>query len=117
MDYMDWPGFLGTYRYWRLPNPFDPKAIKHLPGNYMMVAAIRQGLRPVYIGRSDDSLADRIPFHERMDDAIAAGAAYVYAAVNTTGNQARRDEEIDLIARWQPILNVQHRAVPRGLIG
>lgn len=117
MDYVDWPGFLGTYRYWRLPYPFDPKAIKRLPGNYMMVAATDQGLRPVYIGRSDDSLAARIPYHERMDDAIAAGAIYVYAAVNTTCDRARRDEEIDLIARWQPVLNVQHRSALRGFFG
>jgi hypothetical protein len=107
-DFIDWPGDKGTYRYWFLATPAKADSIQSVIGNYMFVRQTPQGQWvPVYIGRADD-LSVRVPTHDRWDDAIRAGATRVMA--HTSPNVAVRDaEEADLIATWQPVLNLQLR--------
>lgn len=62
---------------------------------------------PLYIGQTGD-LNDRLSNHEKEEEVNRAGATHVCARVNSGGEQARLDEEKDLIDRWQPECNVQH---------
>jgi excinuclease UvrABC nuclease subunit len=104
-----WPGASGrTYEYWFLDLH---GSIKSEPGNYMFVRRLPNGnFSPLYIGQADN-LASRIPNHERLADARRAGATHVMAHTTQGGEAARLAEERDLIQRWQPQLNVQHRRV------
>lgn len=104
---IDWPGLSGkTYRYWTL-DLNGP--IKDVAGNYMFVRQLPNGnYVPVYIGQCDN-LQGRCSTHERAADARAAGATLMMAHTTLTGEQARLDEERDLIQKWNPPLNVHHR--------
>lgn len=104
---IDCPGQSGkTYRYWSL----DIKApIKDEAGNYMFVQRLPNGnFVPLYIGQAD-SLKNRLPAHERLKDAVRAGATHVFAHTAAGGETARLAEEKDLIQRWDPVLNTHHR--------
>ena len=105
-DHIDWPGQSGrTYRYWFLNMS---GGIKAEPGNYMFVKELANyQFVPVYIGQASD-LSARLPNHERWADAKRAGATHVMAHTNSN-EKARTDEEQDLIARWQPVLNTHHK--------
>ncbi len=108
-DTINWPGESGAkYRYWFV----DIEAtIQAVSGNYMFVKKVSAtGWVPVYIGESEN-LADRLPNHDRWNDAKRAGATHVMAHTTPTGESARMKEEKDLIQRWSPPLNVQHRKV------
>lgn len=60
-----------------------------------------------YIGQAD-SFKDRIPNHERWDEAVECGATHVHAIV--IEDEARRDSaESALIEHYQPPLNTHHR--------
>lgn len=62
----------------------------------------------LYVGQAK-SFANRIPFHERWDDAARAGATHVHACVVPA--QTNRDQlESSLIATFQPSLNTQLRS-------
>ena len=107
-DWVDWPGKTGNYRYWFIENP-TAAGIVAAGGNYMFVKRLPNGnWLPVYIGQADD-LKARIPTHERWADARRAGATHVMAHTKPAGEQARLDEERDLIAYWSPQLNTHHR--------
>jgi hypothetical protein len=108
-DYIDWNGVTGsTYRYWFLETPRIPSSIKDEGGNYAFVKQLPNGnFVPLYFGQAD-SLRNRIPNHERWNDAIRAGATHVMS--HTTPSAVSRDlEEVDLIRQWNPILNEHHR--------
>jgi hypothetical protein len=108
-DYIDWNGTAGsTYRYWFLETPRDGASIQDVGGNYAFVKKLANGnFVPIYFGVAD-SLKNRMPNHERFDDAIRAGATHVMA--HTTLSAVSRDlEEVDLIRQWNPILNEHHR--------
>ncbi len=109
-DYIDWPGNSGaTYRYWFLSSTAS-EAIKAEGGNYMFVTRLPNGnWLPRYIGQADN-LSRRISGHERLPDAIRAGATHVMAHTTPGGEAARLREERDLILRWKPTLNTQHQA-------
>ena len=111
-DIVDWPGQSGTlYRYWFLENPRVPSAIKSVGGNYAFVKRLSNGnFVPIYFGIADD-LSARIPNHERWADALKAGMTHVMTHTTPTGAAAREAEERDLIQRWNPPLNTQHRRV------
>jgi hypothetical protein len=107
--YIDWNGASGaTYRYWFLEAPKNPSSIKDEMGNYAFVKQLPNGnFVPLYFGVAD-SLRGRIPNHERWNDAIRAGATHVM--FHATPSAVSRDlEEVDLIRRWNPILNEHHR--------
>jgi hypothetical protein len=72
---------------------------KRLPnGNYL----------PVYI-RQADGLKQRVPNHDRWNDAVKAGATHVMSQTTPAGEMARLAEERDLIGHWNPPLNTQHK--------
>lgn len=65
------------------------------------------GWQPYYIGQAE-SLAERLPNHENLLGAARLGATHIHARVEPM-KFLREAQEADLIRRYQPILNVQHR--------
>ena len=105
---IDWPGASGkSYRYWSndLTSSYKDEA-----GNYMFVKPSGNGYLPVYIVQAD-SLKIRLANHERLSEAKRAGATLAMSHTSPSGEQARLAEERDLIAKWSPPLNVQHKKV------
>jgi hypothetical protein len=79
-----------------------------VPGVYMFSSINERGRWvPCYIGQCD-SFADRIPDHERWEDAQTFGATHVLAT--KVDRQAARDAlEQQAIADLQPPLNTHYR--------
>jgi hypothetical protein len=104
------PGASGTlYPYWKLDTPRVASSIMSVAGNYVFLKQLPDGkYLPVYIGQADD-LSKRLPNHERFDDAVKAGASLVVTHSTPAGELPRLAEERDLIAKWNPPLNVHHR--------
>jgi len=77
-------------------------------GVYIFTGKNAQGLwYPLYIGQAE-SLAARIPTHERWQEAARLGATHVHAMV--VQQEANRDTiERELIAAYQPTLNEHHK--------
>ena len=86
---------------------FSAAGINPVSGNYMFVRRSGIGWVPVYIGQADN-LKIRLPNHERLRDAVAAGATRVMAHATPGGEQVRLAEEKDLIEQWHPSLNTHH---------
>lgn len=109
-DYIDWPDNTGrSHRYWFHATPRDAATIKNEPGNYVFVRRQTDGsYLPLYFGIAD-SLKNRVPNHERWNDAIRAGVTHVMMHTTQGGEQVRAAEERALIARWNPPLNTHHR--------
>lgn len=107
---VDWTGESGTkYRYWAMRDPKDANTILPVSGNYAFVKQLPNGnFTPLYFGETDD-VQDRIPSHEIWDEALRLGATHVMSHTTPAGEYARLAEEADLIARYNPPLNVQHR--------
>lgn len=114
-DYIDWTISTGTYRYWFLATPLDASSIQSLAGNYMFVKLTNNGWVPIYVGIADD-LSDRIPTHEKKQEAILNGATHVMAHLQSDLN-LRKSEEADLIQYFQPVLNIHHKKPKTGLGG
>ena len=108
-DYIDWPAKSGAkYRYHFITNP-TADGILAVAGNYAFVRRLQDGtFAPLYFGQGDN-LKVRIPGHDRWADARAAGMTHVMGHKTEGGEQVRLDEEADLIAHWNPPLNVQGR--------
>jgi hypothetical protein len=108
---IDWRGQSAkTYRYWFLGS-LDAENIKAEGGNHNFVRQLANGnWTPVYFGESGD-LRDRIPGHELSSAAVRLGATHVMAHITPAGEEARLAEERELIAHWNPPLNMQHRSV------
>ena len=80
-------------------------------GNYIFGRRLPNGnFLPIYVGETDNFRA-RLPSHERWKEAKKAGATHVMAHITPAGEAARKAEEKDLIQKWSPPLNVQHRKV------
>ena len=63
--------------------------------------------KALYIGQAD-SFQNRLPSHERWDEAARLGATHIHAAV--VPQAVNRDSlEKSLIAQYQPPLNSQHK--------
>jgi hypothetical protein len=108
-DVIDWKGKSGkTYRYWFIED-ITAKGIQAAGGNYAFVTQLANGnFVPLYFGQAED-LQARIPGHDRWDEAKKAGVTHVMGHTTPAGEQARLDEERDLIQQWDPPLNVHHR--------
>lgn len=105
---VNWPGNSGTYRYWFL-NSLEASAIKDEAGNYVFAKQLANGkFVPLYFGQAS-SLRARLPNHEVWPLAVKRGATHVMAHTTPAGEKVRLDEERDLIQRWNPELNSQHR--------
>ena len=97
-----WEGASGRgYRYWIYPIHTTFKA---QPGNYIFAVQTQPGRwAPAYIGETS-SLRERLESHEKEECARRHGATHIHAHISN-GQQARRAEEADLIARWEPGCN------------
>ena len=104
---INWPGQSGKlYTYWL--NSMD-NGFLSVAGNYAFVKQLPNGnFVPLYFGESVN-LNDRLGNHEVWPSAVRLGATHVMTHTTPAGEQARLAEERDLIARWNPVLNVQHR--------
>jgi hypothetical protein len=100
---IDWAGKSGAiYRYWIYP--FWPTYYAKA-GNYIFAKQTSPGYwLPIYIGETGD-LSERFDNHHKLANAKRAGATHIHSHVNAGGAQARRDEESDLVARWNPPCN------------
>ena len=105
-------GASGTsYAYWLVDRPRIAATLLALGSNYVFLKKLANGnWLPVYIGQAAN-LRDRLPTHDRFDEAVRAGATVVVAHTTLGGESARLAEERDLIAKWNPVLNVQHRTI------
>lgn len=100
---INWQGKSGaTYKYWIYPlgSSLVAKA-----GNYAFAKEAKPGYwTPVYFGETSN-LDSRFDSHHKIDCAKRNGATHVHAHLNDGGEQARRNEESDLIAKWNPTCN------------
>jgi hypothetical protein len=79
------------------------------PANYAFACINRLigGWTIFYIGEALN-MRNRMSGHDIWSDALAVGATHVLGRFNSDGD-ARKAEEQDLIARYNPILNMRHR--------
>ena len=101
-----WKGKSGTeYKYWihAIGTTFEDE-----PGNYMFIKETEPSrFRPVYIGETE-SLAERLndpDSHHKRQCTKREGATHLCTHTNSKGENARRDEESDLIAAYEPPCN------------
>jgi len=96
-------GGSGTeYKYWihRLPQSF-----KAFAGNYIFAKETKPGkYTPIYIGEAED-LSVCFDDHHAMSRIEKAGATHILAHTTTLGFLTRRDEQIDLIDKYDPACN------------
>lgn len=80
-----------------------------VPGLYIFSCQTVNGWRPLYVGQAK-SFKERLPNHERMDEACRLGATHIHAKV--VKEKLLRDKwERLLIQNLNPPLNVQHRGL------
>src|SRR5262249_17260567 len=78
------------------------------PANYAFAFQDESGdWRIVYVGETA-SLTHRMRGHGQWVAAQKLGCSHVLVNLNAGGMRARRLEEQDLIAKYQPVLNSQH---------
>lgn len=80
----------------------------NVPGIYIFAGKNQQGYWvALYIGQAT-SFAERIPNHERWEEAARLGATHVHAC--SVKSATDRDTiEAELIEKYQPRLNTHHR--------
>jgi hypothetical protein len=98
-----WAGASGKqYEYWisSIGTTFVDE-----PGNYIFVieASPNQWI-PLYIGETE-SLRNRLSDHEKLACVRRYGGTNIHAHTTSGGEQARKAEEADLLARWDPPCN------------
>lgn len=111
--------------------PYDYPIVNFVPGivwnpypaNYAFIRlrhelGLGAKIDVLYFGETDN-LAKRPmpPGHDRWLEALAIGVTHVLCRVNHGGQAARQSEEQDLIAAYNPPLNVQHRTGIAGQSG
>jgi len=98
-----WPGASGKeYKYWI--NPIET-TFKDIPGNYIFAKESSPGRwTPIYIGETG-SLRDRLSNHDKMPCVKRHGGTHIHAHTSSGGKDARREEESDLLAKWDPPCN------------
>ena len=98
-----WPGASGKeYKYWiyRIGTTF-----KDTPGNYIFAKESSPGRwTPIYIGETE-SLRDRLSNHDKMPCVKRHGGTHIHAHTTSGGQDVRRAEESDLLAKWDPPCN------------
>jgi hypothetical protein len=107
--FIDIPGVTGSYRYYKVEQPRNAGSIQALPGNYAFLKQLANGsFEVLYVGQAANA-KERLPNHERWNDAVKAGMTMVVAHSTQGGETVRLAEERDLIAKYNPPLNVHHR--------
>jgi hypothetical protein len=101
----DWTGESGTsYQYQIFP---IGSAFGSRPGNYIFAAESSPGRwLPSFIGQTSD-LDRRVASDEKHVCVFAHGATHVHIRLAAATEDARRREEQDLIARWNPPCNAR----------
>ena len=103
-DTIDWPGQSGTtYTYWFASEMENP-SMKNESGNYMFVKEVSDGWIPVYIGETGN-LDERLTNHPELPCVRSNNGTRLMAHTTPAGQAARKAEESDLIARWNPPCN------------
>jgi hypothetical protein len=100
---IEWEGQSGTkYTYWIYPLGTTFKAE---PGNYIFAKESKpNSFSPIYIGETGD-LSERFDSHHKQDCIDSNQASHIHVHKNDDGEVARRAEESDLIAKWNPPCN------------
>jgi hypothetical protein len=102
---IDWTGKSGkSYKYWihKIGTTFQAVA-----GNYVFSKETKPGYwAAIYIGETSD-LSSRFDDHHQQKCIDKNGATHVHVHSNSAGADARRAEECDIIARWNPTCNEQ----------
>ena len=75
-----------------------------VPGNYIFAKQVPGGWQPLYIGETQ-SFKTRIPNHEKWPCVRRYGVTHIHAHRNDGGTAARKAEETDLLARFDPPCN------------
>jgi hypothetical protein len=84
-------------------------------GLYIFAYLAKDGWFPLYVGKTEN-FSNRLPNHERKDEAIKRGATHVLAV--RVPQAANRDRlEILLIQHLQPRMNEQHCNQAKTLLG
>ena len=98
-----WTGRSGngyTHFIYPISTPFDA-----VPGNYIFAKETSPNRwTAVYIGQTTN-LSERFDYHHKMPCIRREGATHIHAHRNDGGEQARRLEETDLIATYNPPCN------------
>ena len=77
-------------------------------GLYIFAKVTNNRWSPLYIGKTED-FSQRMPNHERFDDAIRRGATHIHAVALPNWNSQSLDlAERYLITYYEPPLNTQH---------
>jgi hypothetical protein len=108
-------GFKYNYFVWV---PYPGWAWLPFPGNYCFARVV--GLvTPLYFGEAENLHTRPMPpMHERWDEAVAVyGATHLLTHLALASDSVRKGEERDLIAAYNPPMNVQHRTAPAGQRG
>ena len=88
--------------------------LKDAPGNYIYAKETSPGTwRPLYIGQTG-SLRKRLASHEKEISATRWGATHIHVHLSSQDDDVRQLEEADLIARFNPPLNVQEAGCLAG---
>jgi hypothetical protein len=96
------------YKYWSLA-PHEVANLLDVGGNYGFLKPTGNShWSPLYFGQADN-LRNRLRNHDRWAEAVRLGATVIVTHTTPAGELARLAEERDLIAKWNPPLNVHHR--------
>ena len=101
---VNWQGASGsTYTYWVAD---AGRGFKDEPGNYIFAKETSQGRwTALYIGQTG-SLRDRLTSsHEKWSCAKSNGATHIHTHTNSSGEEARLNEEADLYVSQSPPCN------------
>lgn len=105
VEYVSWQGQSGFNYQFEILAPNG--AISKIAGLYIFAQSGPQGWRAIYIGQAGD-LNDRLTnAHEKMPCIKENGATHLHLAVAPDDEEVRKQQETDLIARWQPVCNEQ----------
>lgn len=108
-------GVSGTNYIYEITTPLAPW--NKVPINYVFAHEVHDGWRICYAGECGDATT-RMPAHEKWYPALSLNAGMrIFAHVSSSDAAVRRAEEEDLIARYNPQLNIRGRTAPTGLMG
>jgi hypothetical protein len=98
-----WPGASGKqYQYWI--SPIGMTFVDE-PGNYIFTKETSPNhWIPLYIGQTE-SLRNRLTDHEKLPCIQQYGGTNIHAHTTSGGEEVRKAEETDLLAKWDPPCN------------
>lgn len=101
-DKCNWRGISGIDYAFKI---FDVGTMfKAVPAVYIFCKKINGHWAAIYIGQTKD-LSERFDNHHKMPEIKRYGATHIHVSVNENGEKARKHQESDLIANYNPPLN------------